>query len=230
MFPNLFRLTTQKNVRAVDLWDCDSGDGGWNPIFLRSFNDLEMKEVNRLLQVLHRKQIRPLMEDKILFKGSINEAFYMKIMYMMLDCSPQVVFPSRTIWNPVIPPIMGFFAWEASWRKILTLDQLKRRGRAFSNRCFLCEEDDEDINHMLLHCKNARMLWDFSCRLLEQVGFFRIRSFKRSYLGKVLQWVKNIKTFGLQPRYVYSGLCGRIGTWWFLKIGLLRIIGQILFF
>ena len=39
MFPNLFRLTAQKNARVVDLWDRDSRDGGWNPIFLRSFND-----------------------------------------------------------------------------------------------------------------------------------------------------------------------------------------------
>ena len=64
------------------------GDGGWNPIFLRSFNDWEMEEVNRLLQVLYRKQIRPLMEDKIFFKGSKNDAFSVKIMYRVLDCSP----------------------------------------------------------------------------------------------------------------------------------------------
>ena len=78
MFPNLFRLTAQKNARVADLWDWDNGDGGWNPIFLRSFNDWEMEEVDRLLQVLYRKQIRPLMEDKILFKGSRNDAFSMK--------------------------------------------------------------------------------------------------------------------------------------------------------
>ena len=55
MFPNLFRLTAQKNARVVDLWDWDSGDGGWNPIFLRSFNDWEMEEMDSILQVLYRK-------------------------------------------------------------------------------------------------------------------------------------------------------------------------------
>ena len=50
---------------------------------------------------------------------------------------------------------------------MLTLDQLKRRGRALANRCFLCEEEEEDINHLLVHCKKTRMLWDL---LLSIVG------------------------------------------------------------
>ena len=172
MFPNLFRLTAQKNARVADLWDWDSGVGGWNPIFLRSFNDWEMEEVDRLLQVLYSKQIRPLMEDKILFKDSKNDAFSVKSMYKVLDCSLQVDFPFRSIWNPVVPPIMGFFAWEASWGKVLTLDQLKRRGRALANRCFLCEEDEENINHLLLHCKKARMLWDLFLSIVETSWVF----------------------------------------------------------
>ena len=183
MFPNLFRLTAQKNARVADLWDWDCGDGGWNPIFLRSFNDWEMEEVDRFLQVLYRKQIRPLMKDKILFKGSRNDAFSVKSMYRVLDCSPQVAFPSCSIWNPVIPPRMGFFAWEASWGKVLTLDQLKRRGRALANRCFLCEEDEEDINHLLLHYKKARMLWDL---LLSIVGTSWV--FPNSVIQMLLSW------------------------------------------
>ena len=43
---------------------------------------------------------------------------------------------------------------------MLTLDQLKRRGWAFANRCFLCEEDEETIDHLLIHCKRAKTLWN----------------------------------------------------------------------
>ena len=123
--------------------------------------------MNRFLQVLYRKKIKPLIEDKILFKGSRNDAYSVSSMYRVLEGFPQTDFPSRSIWNSVVPPRMGFFAWEASWGKVLTLDQLKRRGRALANRCFLCEEDEEDINHLLIHCKKARMLWDL---LLSIVG------------------------------------------------------------
>ena len=183
MFPNLFRLTAQKNAKAADLWNWEGGEGGWNPVFLRSFNDWEMEEVDRFLQTLCRKQINPLMEDKILFKGSRNDGFSVKIMYRVLDCSPQVEFPSRSIWNPVIPPRWGFFAWEASWGRVLTLDQLQRRGRALANRCFLCEEKEENINHLLLHCKKVKMLWDL---VLSIVGTRWV--FPNSVIQTLLSW------------------------------------------
>ena len=43
---------------------------------------------------------------------------------------------------------------------MLTLDQLIRRGITLANRCFLCEEEDETIDHLLIHCLRARLLRD----------------------------------------------------------------------
>ena len=43
---------------------------------------------------------------------------------------------------------------------ILTLDQLKIRGRAIVNICFLCEEEEETAEHLLLHCTKAKVLWN----------------------------------------------------------------------
>ena len=43
---------------------------------------------------------------------------------------------------------------------MLTLDQLKKRGRALANRCFLCGEGEETVGHLLLHCSKAKILWD----------------------------------------------------------------------
>ena len=38
------------------------------------------------------------------------------------------------------------------------LDQLKRRGRKLANMCFLCEEDEETIDNLLVHWPSTRML------------------------------------------------------------------------
>ena len=42
--------------------------------------------------------------------------------------------------------------------------------------CFMCEEEEETIDHLLIHCKSAKMLWDLVCQLLGLVGSSRIRS------------------------------------------------------
>ena len=50
---------------------------------------------------------------------------------------------------------------------MLTLDQLKRRGIPLVNRCFLCEENEETIDHLLIHCSRAKMLWDLLLAITE---------------------------------------------------------------
>ena len=57
-------------------------------------------------------------------------------------------------------PKSAFFAWEAAWGKVLTLDRLQKRGWQLPNCCFLCGCEKETVNHILIHCTVARVLWD----------------------------------------------------------------------
>ena len=43
---------------------------------------------------------------------------------------------------------------------ILTLDRLQKRGWQLPNRCFLCAYEEENANHIFIHCTMARVLWD----------------------------------------------------------------------
>ena len=42
----------------------------------------------------------------------------------------------------------------------MTLDKLQRRGISLVNRCFLCQEAEELVDHLLLHCRKTRVLWE----------------------------------------------------------------------
>ncbi|KAL6345789.1 hypothetical protein AAG906_017541 [Vitis piasezkii] len=106
------------------------GVGFWKEIRkegLLPFNDWEVETVERLLSTLQGKRLVAGLEDRVLWKASKNGIFSVKSLYNTLESSRAVPFPWSIIWSPCVPTKVGFFAWEASWGKVLTQDQLKRR-------------------------------------------------------------------------------------------------------
>ena len=179
----LFNLALNKEAKVADMGDSEGGARSWSPTFIRALNDWEIEEMARFLQTLHDQIFRPTGEDMLLLKEVKVKSFSVKVMYKGYDLSPACDFPHRLIWNSVVPSKMGIFSWEAAWGKILTLDNLKRRGMAFANRCFMCEEDEETIDHVLIHCKSAKLLWDL---FLSMVGISWV--FPQSVLHTLLAW------------------------------------------
>ena len=157
-FPSFFNFALNKEAKVADIWDSSEGAGCWSSTFLRPLNDWELVEMTRFLHTLHDQNFRPTGEDKLMLKTIKEKGFSVKSMYKGLDISPAFDLPYRLVWNPVVPLKIGVFAWEAAWGKVLTLDQLKRHGMTFANRCFMCEEEEETIDHLLIHCKSAKML------------------------------------------------------------------------
>ena len=102
-----------------------------------------------------------------------------------------------------MPSKVGFIAWEASWGRILTLDQIKKRGRALSNRCFLCEEE-ETVEHLLLHCAKAKVLWNLFLVIVGVQWVFpllvrgTLLSWHGSFVGK-----KRLKAWMATPLYLF---------------------------
>ena len=68
------------------------------------------------------------------------------------------VFPTSLVWNPQVPMRVCFLAWKATWGRILTLEQLKRRGWKSPNKCFMSKGDEETVDHILLHYSKATTL------------------------------------------------------------------------
>lgn len=68
-------------------------------------------------------------------------------------------FLMRQIWKAKVTPRVAFSAWEVCRECILTIDKLKTRGLAIPNRCYMCMQDEESCNHILLRCPVAFGLW-----------------------------------------------------------------------
>ena len=81
-----------------------------------------------------------------------------------------------------MPPKVAFFAWEASWGKVLTLDQLRMRGHSLVNRCLLSLSEVETVDHLLFHCAKTRVLWNLLLYLFG-VTWILFCSVKETFLG-----------------------------------------------
>ncbi|RVX19375.1 putative ribonuclease H protein [Vitis vinifera] len=159
-FPSLFSMSMSKNAWVSEVWN-PVGDGiGWTPLFARAFNDWEIDLVERLLQKIQAFRVQREEEDRVIWTASNNGAFSVRSLYSMMEPGGLSLFPSERIWRARVPPKVAFFAWEASWGKVLTQEQLQRRGFSLANRCFLCLSEEETVDHLLLHCVKTRVLWN----------------------------------------------------------------------
>ena len=127
--------------------------------FIRDFNDWELDMVGNLLHVFRGHRIT-LEENSIFWKEGRNGQFRVKKAYSLLESPLTAVFPKNNIWVERVPTKIVFFAWEAAWGKIMTLDRLQKRGWQLPNRCFLCGYEEENVNHILIHCTVVKVLWD----------------------------------------------------------------------
>ena len=125
----------------------------------RNFNDWELDALGELLHLL-RDLRTSLEEDPVIWKGESHGRFRIRDAYKLLSGSNVITFPKKSIWVDKVPTKVAFFAWEATWEKVLTLDRLQRRGWHLLDRCFLCGCEEENVNHILLHCIVVRAFWE----------------------------------------------------------------------
>ena len=102
----LFSLVVNKEVMVREVWD-NSGVGGWSPGFIRSFNDWELMEVENSLHAIQPMRVISNKEEKLILKGNKTDTYFVKLNRLV---SLPLPFPVLSIWNPLVPLKVGFFA------------------------------------------------------------------------------------------------------------------------
>ena len=123
-FPSLFSISLAKNTWVLDVWNPNGVGDGWTPLFSRAFNDWKIEMVECFILKIQAFRVQREDEDKVVWITSKSGAFSVKSLYSILEPGGSFLFPYGSIWRANVSPKVAFFAWEASWGKILTLEQL----------------------------------------------------------------------------------------------------------
>ena len=77
------------------------------------------------------------------------------------------------------------------------------------NRCFLCKEEEESIDHIILHCSKARVLWDLLFAIFG-IHWIQPPTIKEALIRwSGLLWIKDARKFGKRLLCIFFGLFGR---------------------
>ena len=127
-FPSLYALANSKEVWVAAVGTC------WRKRGVGIPGSLNLSMIGRWrwwrgsFLTLQGKRLVIDLEDRVLWKETKDGKFYVKSLYSALETRSAVSILKNIIWSPCVPTKVGFFTWEALWGKVLTLDQLKRRG------------------------------------------------------------------------------------------------------
>ena len=117
-----------------DVWNPD-GDG-WTPLFSRVLNDWEIELVERFLHKIQTFRVQREEENRVIWTASKCGVFSIKSLYSILEPGVSPLFPSGSIWRVSVPPKVAFFAWEASWGKVLIWSNFKGGGTHWKTGVF----------------------------------------------------------------------------------------------
>lgn len=155
-YPNLFRVSRRKQHTVRQFYSLDgNGQVNWNLDLRRRLTDIEITEASNLTNQL--QHFTPTTEeDTRHWKWTKDDIFTVCSCYSALHKHDITTdFPINVVWNTNVPTRVCFFTWLVHHNSILTLDNLATRGRTLVNRCCMCKEDLESINHLFIHCKVA---------------------------------------------------------------------------
>ena len=167
VFPTLFSCATNKDAFLSEVMVRQHGRVIWNVTFGRNFNDWEMATVTTFLNMLEFKSPIREVADGSWWQLRRNGSFDVRSWYGALCAATPTVFPWRSIWRSKAPRRVQFFVWTAAWNKVLTCDNLIKRGFIITSWCCMCKGSGETVDHLLIHCQVARSLW---CWILRVFG------------------------------------------------------------
>jgi hypothetical protein len=158
-FPAIYQIALHKQATVSEYLSWHHEDMVWSITLQRPLQDWELREYTDLMAFLYHLKIKRTVVDQLRWPCTTSGLFEVRSYYRLLTSHNTTHFPWRSIWQSRVPHKVAFFTWLVAQGKILTLDNLRRRGLWVLDWCFMCKKAGESVNHLMIHCEYAQELW-----------------------------------------------------------------------
>ncbi|GJS37025.1 RNA-directed DNA polymerase, eukaryota, reverse transcriptase zinc-binding domain protein [Tanacetum coccineum] len=173
------RVVHSVKLRGKSIWEIspDIADSwGWK--YLLTIRDIIMDNVISLVD-LYDARLRDNMTLKEMVsngqlmwpqecRNGVDMSFSVSIAYSDMNTQFPMVQWWKVIWFSQCIPKHSFIVWLAIQDRLTTMDKISKWGDYAVNRCSLCCQACEDINHLLFQCPFSREVWT---KVKELAGF-----------------------------------------------------------
>ncbi|XP_042477785.1 uncharacterized protein LOC122059169 [Macadamia integrifolia] len=88
------------------------------------------------------------------------------------------------VWHNNLPPRIATFGWRLAHERLPTDELIRKKGIFLVSRCSLCEQYEESMEHIFLHCPFSRDIWE------KFTSCFAIRWSEHESIDSLFQWWK----------------------------------------
>jgi hypothetical protein len=163
MVPNRIINKRKVNEAMINMrWIADFQGALTFPVLIEYFE---------LFQWLNRVELQFGVPDAHNWRLSTSGQFTTKSAYTAMFQGAIAFEPAERVWRTWSPSKCRFFIWLVEHDMYWMADKLARRGLDHLERCPLCDQQAETINHLLVSCVFARQVWD---GLLQPVGLLEL--------------------------------------------------------
>lgn len=154
--PQLFQKARRKNITVQKALHGNR----WIDLVCPLMTGEEIREYVDLWEVIQLQERDVNADDEITWRWTPNGEYTTRSAYRIQFIGRTKTSLFHPIWKAKTKPKCRFFAWLLLQKKILTADNLAKRGWPQDTLCKLCNSEPETPTHLCKDCIFTRASWD----------------------------------------------------------------------